>query len=74
MKKLLIAAGLLAAASASAYADDVTGKLVLYTSQPNADAQATVDAFTRCAEAGRTADRRHGDHGEPEAGRSSDGA
>lgn len=46
MKKLLIAAGLLAAASASAYADDVTGKLVLYTSQPNADAQATVDAFT----------------------------
>ncbi|MEM6971742.1 MAG: ABC transporter substrate-binding protein [Pseudomonadota bacterium] len=25
---------------------DVSGKLVLYTSQPNADAQATVDAFT----------------------------
>ena len=46
MKKLLIAAGLLAAASASAYAEDVTGKLVLYTSQPNADAQATVDAFS----------------------------
>jgi len=46
MKKFLIAAGLLAAAYAPAYAEDVTGKLVLYTSQPNADAQATVDAFT----------------------------
>ncbi|MBN9671772.1 ABC transporter substrate-binding protein [Roseibium aggregatum] len=46
MKKLLIAAGLLAATYAPAHADDVTGKLVLYTSQPNADAQATVDAFT----------------------------
>jgi iron(III) transport system substrate-binding protein len=46
MKKLLIAAGLLAAATAPAFATDVTGKLVLYTSQPNADAQATVDAFT----------------------------
>ncbi|WP_417686889.1 ABC transporter substrate-binding protein [Roseibium sp.] len=46
MKKLLIAAGLLAAASTSAFAADVSGKLVLYTSQPNADAQATVDAFT----------------------------
>ncbi|GAB4514867.1 MAG: ABC transporter substrate-binding protein [Roseibium sp.] len=46
MKKLLIAAGLLAAATAPAFAADVTGKLVLYTSQPNADAQATVDAFT----------------------------
>ncbi len=46
MKKLLIAAGLLAAASAPAFAHDITGKLVLYTSQPNKDAQATVDAFT----------------------------
>ncbi|WP_299816226.1 ABC transporter substrate-binding protein [uncultured Roseibium sp.] len=46
MKNLLIAASLLAAASTSAFADDITGKLVLYTSQPNADAQATVDAFT----------------------------
>ena len=45
MKNFLIAAGLLAAATASAYAEDITGKLVLYTSQPNADAQATVDAF-----------------------------
>ena len=33
----------LAAAPATA---EVTGKLVLYTSQPNADAQQTVDAFT----------------------------
>jgi iron(III) transport system substrate-binding protein len=39
----LAAAGLLAAASAHA----ATGKLVLYTSQPNKDAQETVDAFTR---------------------------
>ncbi|WP_428674915.1 extracellular solute-binding protein, partial [Roseibium sp.] len=46
MKKFLIAAGLMAAASAPAFAGDITGKLVLYTSQPNADAQATVDAFT----------------------------
>ncbi|MBX2806862.1 MAG: ABC transporter substrate-binding protein [Hyphomicrobiales bacterium] len=29
----------------SAFAADVSGKLVLYTSQPNADAQQTVDAF-----------------------------
>lgn len=45
MKNFLLAAGLLAAATATAYAEDVTGTLVLYTSQPNADAQATVDAF-----------------------------
>lgn len=38
-----LAASLLAA---SAFAQDVSGKLVLYTSQPNADAQRTVDAFT----------------------------
>lgn len=31
--------------SSAAMADDVAGKLVLYTSQPNADAQKTVDAF-----------------------------
>jgi iron(III) transport system substrate-binding protein len=31
---------------APALAQDVSGTLVLYTSQPNADAQATVDAFT----------------------------
>ncbi|MTI42256.1 iron(III) transport system substrate-binding protein [Roseibium hamelinense] len=46
MKTLLIAAGLWAVASGSVLADDVSGKLILYTSQPNADAQATVDAFT----------------------------
>jgi len=45
MKNMLIAAGLLAMASASAVADEVAGKLAVYTSQPNADAQATVDAF-----------------------------
>ncbi|MEL6311061.1 MAG: extracellular solute-binding protein, partial [Pseudomonadota bacterium] len=38
------AAGLLLSTAASAA--DVSGKLVLYTSQPNADAQQTVDAFT----------------------------
>ena len=32
--------------STAAVAADVSGKLVLYTSQPNADAQQTVDAFT----------------------------
>lgn len=31
--------------SSTAMADDISGKLVLYTSQPNADAQKTVDAF-----------------------------
>lgn len=46
MKNILIAAGLLAAASLPASAADIAGKLVVYTSQPNADAQATVDAFT----------------------------
>jgi len=38
-------AGLLLATGAMAQGTDVSGKLVLYTSQPNADAQATVDAF-----------------------------
>lgn len=32
--------------STAAAAQDVSGRLVLYTSQPNADAQQTVDAFT----------------------------
>lgn len=40
---LAAAAGLFAVAAQAA---DVSGKLVLYTSQPNADAQQTVDAFT----------------------------
>lgn len=34
-------------AAAAAQAQDVSGKLVLYTSQPNADAQQTVDAFEK---------------------------
>ncbi len=44
MRKLVasLAATLLAT---SAFAADVSGKLVLYTSQPNQDAQRTVDAF-----------------------------
>lgn len=43
-KKILgVVASLMLATAASA---DVSGKLVLYTSQPNADAQQTVDAFT----------------------------
>ena len=46
MKKLLIAATVIAATAAPAFAADVSGQLVLYTSQPNKDAQATVDAFT----------------------------
>ncbi|MGX1309013.1 iron(III) transport system substrate-binding protein [Amorphus suaedae] len=45
MKKLLLAAAVLAAVAGPALAQDVSGKLVLYTSQPNEDAQATVDAF-----------------------------
>ena len=40
---LAAAAGFFAVAAQAA---DVSGKLVLYTSQPNADAQQTVDAFT----------------------------
>lgn len=43
MRKIVIAAMLLASAIGSASAAD--GKLVLYTSQPNTDAQQTVDAF-----------------------------
>ncbi len=45
MKKLLIAGAALLVAG-QAFAADVSGKLVLYTSQPNKDARATVDAFT----------------------------
>jgi len=44
LKKLLVAAAVVAF-SGTAWAD-VSGKLVLYTSQPNKDAQQTVDAFT----------------------------
>lgn len=45
MRKLLLAAAS-ALISARALVEDVTGKLVLYTSQPNKGAQQTVDAFT----------------------------
>lgn len=46
MSKLLIAAATFVALTAPTLAQDISGKLVLYTSQPNADAQQTVDAFT----------------------------
>lgn len=46
MKKLLAVAATLAMIAGPAAAGDVSGTLVLYTSQPNEDAQATVDAFT----------------------------
>jgi len=42
---LVVAAGL-ALSPVQAQTEDVSGRLVLYTSQPNADAQRTVDAFT----------------------------
>lgn len=45
MKRELYLAAALSLAAASTHAQDVSGKLVLYTSQPNADAQQTVDAF-----------------------------
>jgi len=45
MKSTLLAASLLTALASGALAQDVSGKLVLYTSQPNEDAQRTVDAF-----------------------------
>ena len=45
MKKSLILSAVFAGLASVALADP-SGKLVLYTSQPNADAQATVDAFT----------------------------
>ena len=44
MKTLLLAAAV-ALAAGTALAQAPSGKLVLYTSQPNADAQQTVDAF-----------------------------
>ena len=45
MKRLLLAAAVVAAAASGASAAELSGKLVLYTSQPNKDAQQTVDAF-----------------------------
>ncbi|WP_416898575.1 MAG: ABC transporter substrate-binding protein [Minwuia sp.] len=45
MKKLIFAAIAAAGLATAAQAQDVSGKLVLYTSQPNQDAQQTVDAF-----------------------------
>ena len=45
MKKTLLLSALAAGLASVALADP-SGKLVLYTSQPNADAQQTVDAFT----------------------------
>ncbi len=47
MKKFLVALSLFTMLAAPAVAADVSGTLVLYTSQPNADAQATVDAFEK---------------------------
>ncbi|MEO1103159.1 MAG: ABC transporter substrate-binding protein, partial [Pseudomonadota bacterium] len=44
MRMILIAAATLAASAAIA---EPSGKLMLYTSQPNADAQATIDAFMK---------------------------
>ena len=41
--KLLIGAAVMAGSATTAMAQD--GKLVLYTSQPNTDAQQTIDAF-----------------------------
>lgn len=46
MKRALIAAAAAACLSVPAIAQDVSGPLVIYTSQPDADAQRTVDAFT----------------------------
>ncbi|MEM6441723.1 MAG: Fe(3+) ABC transporter substrate-binding protein, partial [Pseudomonadota bacterium] len=48
MLRSLLAAAAVAIGSGAltAPAFAASGKLVLYTSQPNADAQATVDAFT----------------------------
>ena len=45
MSKILFGAAAALMFSGAALAADVSGKLVLYTSQPNADAQRTVDAF-----------------------------
>lgn len=46
MNRLSVVTAALVAFSTAAFAQDVSGKLVLYTSQPNSDAQRTVDAFT----------------------------
>ena len=45
MLKYITGAVMALCLTSSAIASDVSGKLVLYTSQPNADAQKTVDAF-----------------------------
>ncbi len=45
MKNLIALAAATLLGTGAALAQDVGGKLVLYTSQPNADAQQTVDAF-----------------------------
>lgn len=45
MKREFLLAAALSLATSAASAQDVSGTLVLYTSQPNADAQQTVDAF-----------------------------
>ncbi|MEL6887584.1 MAG: extracellular solute-binding protein, partial [Pseudomonadota bacterium] len=46
MLKPILAAAAVSLMATATLAADVSGKLVLYTSQPNADAQTTVDAFT----------------------------
>ena len=46
MLKTILGGCLVFASTTAALAADISGKLVLYTSQPNADAQQTVDAFT----------------------------
>lgn len=45
MKSTILTAAVLAGLATGAAAQDVSGTLVLYTSQPNEDAQRTVDAF-----------------------------
>lgn len=46
MKRALIATVAALSIAAPVFAQEVSGRLVLYTSQPDADAQRTVDAFT----------------------------
>ena len=46
MIRLVSSTALAATIGTVTFAQDVSGTLVLYTSQPNADAQQTVDAFT----------------------------
>src|SRR6056297_2914928 len=45
-RSIFLASALAVTLSAGSVFADVSGKLVIYTSQPNADAQQTVDAFT----------------------------